>query len=801
MRYLILYGLLCMCAIGLPQDAPVAGTMHCTLSGTVRDPQGLPLAYATALLISGDGQNLDGGITDNKGNFNLAAEGAGLYRIKLQCIGMKDTVIGNVIIEKGQRQVFVGTVFMKPSEIEIDQVTITGRASRMEQKMDKKIYYAGKDAGSATGNASDILAKAPSVQVGIDGELSLRGDANVILLIDNKPVAHNVSEMLNSLPASHIDRIEIITNPSARYQAEGGGIINIILKKNKTQGTSGFLDLALGLDDKYMVNAKTSVSKKTLSCHARLLVKDYVYLTESNRYREAYTGDSSDFFTDYFERRESRKNNQAGVGIVYNPSKMSLGLDLSFWEFGLGRIKKGNQHLWTAPSSNDVFTLNHNFYNIQWDNYDADGFLDWKIDSSQSLQARAYYSRSYGDVTYQVESWDADENKNSLGGYGGSKSMEHAVHDFYRMQADYHHKLTPSLKVEGGLLFDCIRQDHYNNLYNPGTMPGNWTKEPGNLNQMDARNILFAGYASVQQLWHKFEWQAGLRGEQTYRLIHDLTNDIEYPYNHFGLFPSFSFTYKFNEKYSCHGSFSRRVDRPEPWQMIPFRYNYDIYYKVQGNPALKPSYAEKYELGMNFIHNKQRMGLAFFYNHSSQPLWRLLDRFGTYYLYHWENLKREDYTGLEINTQHQLAKWLAINLNASFMDVSIKGNKDQYKIDGYGYTYNANLEMETRLSKKMTVQFAHFLLGPYHVQFIEYDKRYYATLSIKYKPLKNMSVSARFEDVFHNRVNHSVKSVWEDYTQLYSRSQKQVFIVGVSYNFNNYREMSKKDMQLKKGAL
>lgn len=243
---------------GGPGQMPANGI----ISGTVVDPAGTPVEYATISLYSlRDSTLATGGITDAKGKFKLSELKLGAYRAVIKLLGFESKEIKPIYLfpkgrgeGQGIEQDF-GTIELSSSSIAIDAVTVTGEKSNVQYKIDKKVINVAQDINATSGTAVDILQNIPSVSVDIDGNVQLRGSGSFTVLIDGKPTALQGSEALQSIPSTMIENIEIITNPSAKFDPNGAaGIINIILKKKKSLGLNGIANASVGTGDKYSGN-------------------------------------------------------------------------------------------------------------------------------------------------------------------------------------------------------------------------------------------------------------------------------------------------------------------------------------------------------------------------------------------------------------------------------------------------------------------------------------------------------------------------------------------------------------------
>ncbi|HBO30108.1 MAG TPA: TonB-dependent receptor, partial [Leeuwenhoekiella sp.] len=255
MKNKFLFALMCFCtALGFSQSTNYA------ITGTVTDKDaGIPLEYATVTVTdANDAQDVEGGITDMDGNFRVEVP-QGSYTIKIEYISFQPIILNKTI----NGDLNLGTVQLEFAASDLDEVTVVAETTTVDIRLDKKIYNIGKDLTTAGGTVSDALNNVPSVSVDVEGSISLRGNENVRILINGKPSAiagYGSTDVLRQLPADAIERVEVITSPSARYDAEGtAGILNIILRKEKTLGFNGSINGSLGNPDLASISANLNL--------------------------------------------------------------------------------------------------------------------------------------------------------------------------------------------------------------------------------------------------------------------------------------------------------------------------------------------------------------------------------------------------------------------------------------------------------------------------------------------------------------------------------------------------------------
>ncbi|HEX8530009.1 MAG TPA: TonB-dependent receptor, partial [Cytophagales bacterium] len=283
------------------------------IRGTVVDPQQQPIPFATvALYRTADSALVTGAVSDNAGKFELSSK-PGQYHLKLSMLSFRERTLPNVRVTDGDVQ--VGVLRMEASTEVLDEVVVQGQRSSMELSLDKKVFNVGQDLANRGGTAVDILSNVPAVSVDVEGNVSLRGSGNVRILIDGKPsglVGIRGGGGLQQLQGSAIERIEVITNPSARYEAEGmAGIINIVLKKERKEGFNGSFDLIAGHPDNFGAAANVNYRRKNLNFFVNYTASYRNTPGRSTLYQESYRNDTTFIYDQRWTNRLRGMNNNA----------------------------------------------------------------------------------------------------------------------------------------------------------------------------------------------------------------------------------------------------------------------------------------------------------------------------------------------------------------------------------------------------------------------------------------------------------------------------------------------------------
>lgn len=652
------------------------------ISGTVIEKNNkLPLEYATITLKNTqDSKIIFGGISDKKGDFSIAIT-PGIYDIIIEFISLKSQVIKQKSLTENTN---IGTITLEEDITQLNEVVVRSNKTTVEIKLDKKIYNVGQDLMVKGGTVSDVLDNVPSVSVDVDGSVSLRGNSNVRILIDGKPsTAIDINEALRLIPADAIEKVEVITNPSARYDAEGGaGILNIILKKGKNKGLNGNVVANISYPEVYGLNGTANFkSKRTNSfttqgytyrtspgngmINSRYLNEDNStknYMNEdrdNNRIGKAYNGilgmdwflDDATTWTNTFSYRTNNGNNESNVYQKYYDSNY-------IYDYTRTRI-----NLEDIDSKNLAYTTNFT------KNFKKEGHkltFDGTLSSNEDLNNATITdtSTSNSDVTI-------DETVNN------QKQKRTFV------QSDYVLPLAKGSQFEAGYKGDfMINTTDYSVIRNGIPFP-----ELTNILEYKQKiNALYSQYGFKK---NKLSTLLGLRMEASNIDINQLaTNDYNNKKYH-NFFPSAFFTYEFKNETSCSLNYSRRIQRPNERQLNPFNNfssNVNIYV---GNPDLDPSLTDAIDFTIIKRWDKLIFNSSVYANKTDDVIQMVRKETGIsdndtpIIITTPINLAKEYRGGFEFTLNYNPYKWWKLNGNFNFFYIETDGD--------YTYTdYNGN---------------------------------------------------------------------------------------------------------------
>lgn len=778
--------LIFICSLLLISNLSFAQKKGITIKGKVVEKQSQqPVEFATVMIGHKDSKRvLSGATTTVDGSFELQADSNNFY-VEISFIGFNNQTITEFEVVKDV--VDLGLIELSDNSQIIDNVEVRAERSQMEFKLDKKVFNVGQDISSTGASALDVLDNVPSVEVNIEGQIALRGNTGVQILINGKPsvLASEESNALGTITADMIDRIEVITNPSAKHDAEGtAGIINIVLKKEERKGANGSVSVNTGWPHNHSVGLSLN------------------YRTEKfNLFSQLGAG----------YRSLPRYTKNINEDLVENISILSDGLEYrneAFFNVLLG----ADYHI----DARNVLTLSGNFaYELenqpsktnfsQLDANDATVAEWYREETTKAGNPKGQYDLQYkrefkdnkkhtlelstqGNFFAKSQS-SSFENIGVLGSFLDSyQRTETAFKEAkYTFQADYSKPFGKHFSMEVGsqfVLTDISNDYEVTNLVNDS-----WVSDANLTNVFEYDQKVFAAYATGAYEGKKWGIKIGLRVENTdLKTLLVNTNEKNHQ-NYTNLFPSAHTSYKFSDRFSMQAGYSRRIFRPRLWDLNPFfniRNNFTI---RSGNPDLLPEFTDGAELTAIYILDKISMNMSVYYRYTTAVIERVSvfeDNVNTYMPM---NIGTRHAVGVEFNAKYTATKWLSINGDFNYNYFMRQGTFEQTTFDFNADQWSAKLSAKFKLPWDIDFE----LSGDYRsrvrtVQGVN-KHSYFVNTGIRKKILKGKAViSLSVRDIFATRVRET--EIDQDDFYLYSFAQRgRFFTLGFSYGFGKGEAM------------
>ncbi len=643
MKYLVWsLGLLWIGSWAFGQKPAGKSSGNGTIMGRILDSlSGVGIEDATLTLYRlGQPRPLNGAIADKKGKFSLEGLEPGLYELKIEFIGFASRTLDRVEVSDKMSVTNLGDIRLVKKAAALQSVTVTANAGLVDYKIDKMVYNVEKDLTSQGGVATDVLKKIPMVSVDVDGNVELQGSSDIRFLINGKPSSvfgNNLADALQSIPASQIQAIEVITSPGAKYDAEGtGGIINIILKESKVKGVNGNLSLSGGTrleNGSFNLNARSGAISANLFFSGNALLPS---TTINSLNRQSF--DSAGVITTQLVQNGNsslrRSGYQTGLGLDWNVGKgMDLSASFGFSNFGNNSQGFYNQQLTTFDSTAKVLSSASlvNDFTSNFRSQSKDWSLGYKRKFPKEDQTLdLLYAASYGN-NHAYYSQDQYSLVNDTF-YSGSYSNNQGTDFENSIQLDYAQPFSEKVKGEMGIKGDIHQITSLTNTYLAPAAPPTYLYDSALSNQLDYRMGVYAVYASVSfPAFGYLDIQAGARYERTDTKANFFNgeNIAIPPYN--TLAPSLIVSHTFDNDQTIKATYSKRINRPGYRELNPYINASDPKNITTGNPYLEPEIGIKYELAYVKSFTKGgALNIVAFYRRNVQDIQPYVTYYPTY---------------------------------------------------------------------------------------------------------------------------------------------------------------------------
>lgn len=613
MKLLLLFSILIASTISLLGQPGGNGK----ISGRIVDSASkAPIEYATiSLFTKGNKKPINGATSNTSGQFTIIGVGIGDYTLLVESIGYKSFSFANVALAKKNGNFDCGDISLLKSSSTLKEVTVTA-PGLIENKIDKIVFNAEKDLTSQGGVATDILKKLPQVSVDIDGNVELAGSNSIRFLINGKPSSafgNNIADVLQSIPASQIKSIELITNPGAKYDAEGlGGIINIILKSNTARGINGSLSLTAGTRQEngsfnfnarqgdFGINAFVSGNLRPAAntpSNSQRLSSDTLAKTDVSLYQDG----------NYEFKRHGL---QSGLGFDWTYKKRNnFSGSLSYSQFGNEGVGVIDQSQVTAEAANnqniisEIATVNHSENKFRF--HTLDGSLNYKRTFAKEDQELNFsVNTSFGHTNITSASYQLLQPQDSL--FFGTNSNNPGTERETEIQLDYTQPFSKNIIAGVGGKISLRDINSGSDVYSFQNAPKEYLYDSSLSNYLNYNQKVYAVYAEISfPVSNLFNAKIGTRYERTNinSFYSNAQQQVASPgYNTF--VPSIFFSRKIGDKHTIKLSYSKRIERPDYRDLNPFINTSDPKNITMGNPYLRPELGNRVELGYTYDADK-----------------------------------------------------------------------------------------------------------------------------------------------------------------------------------------------------
>lgn len=727
---------------------------------------------------------ITGTTTTKNGTFTITTKATHFY-IEISFIGFKTKEIS--LFSKKNNQINLGTILIEENAQTLDEVVIRAEKSTTEFKLDRRVFNVGKDLSSTGASALEVLNNVPSVTVNIEGQVSLRGTSGVQMLINGKPsiLANEESNALGTITADMIEKVEVITNPSAKYDAEGtGGIINIVLKKNEKRGLNGSITLNTGVPNNHSLGLSLNKRTEKFNLFSQIGI-GYRTFPSKNK------GINKDF------RKKSEINSTGNANKNEQFYNIVLGTDYHINE--LNTLTLSGHFAYEKETEDAKTTFNNlqlnslinswnrlektNGANPKWE-YE----LQYKKQFKDNKEHNLLFSAT-GDF-FGKDKKSTFTNNSTFGTNTNSeqKSRTNFKEAKYTYKADYTKPFLEKYTLEIGSQYQL---NNVTNDYSVSNLKNNIWIEDNNLTNIFNYNQNVLGiYGTLGYESEKWGIKTGLRLENTHLKTHLKNTNQPNKQNYTNWFPSVHTSYKFTNNFSLQAGYSRRVSRPRLWDLNPFfniRNNFNIF---TGNPNLKPEYSDSYEISSINKVKKASFSISLYHRYTTDIMERVVTFKNNINTTKPENIGTNAATGFEVNGKYNPTKWLSFHGDFNYNYFDRKGNYNKQSFNFSGKRWSSRLTTKMKLPSSFDVEISGNYRSKYKTYQSKISESLFANLGVRKKVLNGKgSVNLSIRDIFASRIRESVSYLANEFYIYNKNKRSTLFTIGFSYGFGKGEAM------------
>ena len=760
-----------------------------------------PVEFANIeLLKTSDSSVITGTVTDVKGRFIIDQLKAGSYLLRYSFIGYEKTIIPVTVT--GKPRMNLGTIEILLQSKPISNVTVTATKSLLNTSIDRKSYDVTKDIMAQSGTASDVLKNIPSVEVDIEGNVSLRGSGDVMILINGRtsPLLGklNKAEVLQQFPANTIERIEVITNPSARYKPDGtSGIINIVLKKSVKGGWNGSVTANGGNRERYNTNATLNYKPGKLNIFGNYGIRQDSRLrtNEINReYLDATTHATSGYYTEQGNSLARPLTHLATIGATYTPNKTN--------SFGISGNYSNREQVKNDVNTKSFFDKSHavtnNFNRLRYDpetekEKDATAFwehnfpgedhtlrVEFNVDASRELEDNHYQN------AYHYPGTNSTYDNTRIGQDGNQQQLT----------IDYSNTLSESSKLEAGYSGSFNQQDFnfYGEFYDIAL--GKFIVDKVKTNRFLFNQTIHALYGTYQKSYEKFSYSLGLRLEESIIKGNQVTKDTFINNNYLKLYPTLHLAYQL-EHGQLQLNYSRRVHRPEGDDINPFPEYQDPYNVRAGNAKLLPEIIHSVEFGYKWQDKNFSFVPSLYYRYKQNGFTQVTVPVNdSVLLTTQQNLSNDQSAGLELIFSAKAGKFFSSNLSTNFFYNQINatnlGYFDNKTIISFSTNFNSTFTVTPTTMLQVSANYRSARLTPQGKIY----PSFVLNMGVRHDLFKKkVSVILAASDILSTLQQKSeLNTIYLKQTSI-GRRDAQIVYLGISYRFGKLIKKAEEKMQ------
>ncbi|MBN8705490.1 MAG: TonB-dependent receptor [Bacteroidetes bacterium] len=763
-----------------------------TISGTLKDNETRhAIEYGNVVLFRvRDSVMVTGTISGNDGKFILPKIPFGRYYLKVSFIGYETRLIKQIALNPKTPEVELDVIYLQLTPVNLKEIVISGEKEMIINNLDKKVINVDKNMAATGGSAVDIMQTIPAITVDAEGGIKLRGNKNVTVLIDGRPSAmEGVSsgEILAQIPASSMEAIELVTNPSAKYDPEGtSGIVNIVLKKKQEIGYNSVVTVNAGTGDRYNGSVNLNYRMNNWNFYGSFDARWNRFGSEGTEQQTSYPPFSSNLDQD--SRNQNIMNmNGLRTGIDYSSDEWNT------WSIGL---RTRNMAFNNSGDINSVSTINGlptQYFTDESDAQREGHHLEYSLEHKRTFETKGREWTSNFEVENQTMNRDETRFQKN---YGTDQSMipglskqrvngsNKAVN--IEFESNYSHPTLNWGRFEVGFKSRLKNMESTSDLDTLSYISNLWAENANKSDKFDYKEQVHAIYSTYSNLFYDFKYQVALRGELALTTVSSIQFSNDFKNDYTSIYPSLHISREFLDLHEVMVSYSRRVDRPNNRQLNPF-VDYSNSRKIRsGNPALKPQYTDAMELGYSFNLQGTSLSAALFYRTTEDMISEITRlESGDITRTSLQNSATGVSSGIDFSFNQTIAKWWRVNGGVSWFRNVITGNLGSDNADADNVSWTA--KGTSMVTLPWEVQFQ--LMGNYNAPTVGPQRKTSAQYSMDMGLRKDfldgmLTANLRVSDVFDTREWDSETNGSDFSSTSYSKPESRTVFLGLTWRLS-----------------
>jgi len=762
------------------------------IKGSVSNEEKKPLPYANIILMhSSDSAVVKAALSDEQGRYKFEDLEPGNYLVMISQLGYQKHFAPAEVVANSA-DVELGAVEISPLAINLQEATVSAMKPFIEHRIDRTVVNVENSIVNAGGTALEVLRRSPGVTIDSDGNIILTGKQGVLVTIDDKPTylsQRDLYEWLRNTSSEQLSSIEIITNPSAKYDAAGtSGIINLKMRKRQLMGLNGrmMVSYGQGVYPDFGTGFNLNYGGERLNFFAGYDYMDGLYFETIDMTRRFTKDGGQSLFSQHTFDKGHYRNHTFRGGADWNLTKQQ----------SIGVLLKGNRYanidnttagtdIYNQSATADSGYVTYNHSDSKWSNISGNINYRYEIDTTGkvlTLDADLAHFDNHNNFNFETDHYNAGSDflYREI-----ATSTQPALIDIRSFKGDYTHPFSKTMKLEAGAKTSHVETDNdvtYFDYYG-----GIAVADTGKTNHFIYKEDIHAAYVNWSAEFGKVGIQTGLRAEQTVSEGNQLSDGTTFRREYFRLFPSTFLSYTFNDKHRLKASYSRRIDRPAYQQLNPFKYFVDPYNYMEGNPSLQPQLTNSFELGYTF---KQLFTIALQYRHTMDAMTQItkqIDSTHTTFVTT-ENLDSYDNYGINLSVPIKVTEWFQSSNDINVFRNRYKGESSAGFFDKHLTSYTINSSNSLSLPKGISAEInfwynSKMVWGTWLV-----DPHFGLSAGVSRSFMEDkIHVRINFNDIFHSeKINSQIKyqNIDATFKRVYD---SQFFRVHVSYKFGKQK--------------